>query len=152
MWYCSQLLLGRLPFEVHKLHQKYGDVVRIAPNEISFSTPDAWNDIYGHRSGKNEIMKDPTFYNTTTSEAGGILNADRTRHGYLRKQLSHGFSEKAMRQQEHVVLGHVNTCLDGLRTASRGGTIPVDLNRWYNARSPLPTAIFSLLIAEVFHL
>lgn len=34
-------------------HDKYGDAVRLAPNEVSFiSGETAWPDIYGFRTGK----------------------------------------------------------------------------------------------------
>jgi hypothetical protein len=38
-----------LPYEVKKLHDRYGPVVRIAPGELSYNDPDAWQDIYGNR-------------------------------------------------------------------------------------------------------
>jgi hypothetical protein len=38
--------------ETHKcvalLHEQYGSMVRIAPDEVSFINPDAWKDIYGY--------------------------------------------------------------------------------------------------------
>lgn len=34
---------------VKKLHDQYGPVVRIAPNQVSFSDPTALKVIYGHR-------------------------------------------------------------------------------------------------------
>lgn len=33
--------------DIKKLHDKYGDVVRVAPNELSYTNPDAWQEIYG---------------------------------------------------------------------------------------------------------
>lgn len=38
---------GRLPQEVMKWHKKYGDTIRIAPNELSFIQGQAWFDIHG---------------------------------------------------------------------------------------------------------
>lgn len=31
---------------IHSLHQKYGPIVRLAPNEVSFSSQDAMKEIY----------------------------------------------------------------------------------------------------------
>ncbi|TGO48983.1 hypothetical protein BCON_0224g00100 [Botryotinia convoluta] len=45
-----------------KIHEKYGDVVRLAPNEISFTKEEAWNDIYVHRPGHADPTKDPVWY------------------------------------------------------------------------------------------
>ena len=32
--------------KIKALYDIYGPVVRVAPNELSFITPEAWNDIY----------------------------------------------------------------------------------------------------------
>lgn len=32
---------------IHRLHLKYGPVVRVAPNEVSFTSPTALKEIYG---------------------------------------------------------------------------------------------------------
>lgn len=41
------LVKGRFALEVKKLHDKYGSVVRVSPNELSFNSVQAWEDIYG---------------------------------------------------------------------------------------------------------
>ena len=38
---------GRLPQQVMKWHKKYGDTIRIAPNDLSFIQGQAWFDIQG---------------------------------------------------------------------------------------------------------
>ncbi|KPM37730.1 hypothetical protein AK830_g8831 [Neonectria ditissima] len=53
------LFRGRWPFDVHQLHLKYGPVVRTMPNELTFTDPQAWKDIYGHRQGHPQFHKDP---------------------------------------------------------------------------------------------
>ncbi|KAH6872093.1 cytochrome P450 [Thelonectria olida] len=121
LWYCWHCVRGTLIYAVHDAHKKYGDMVRIAPDELSCITAEAWKDIYGHRAGKEEMMKDPTFYSSISSGPGSIINAERSRHGHLRKKASHGFSEVALRSQEHfftfdvmgeLVFGQSFECLD----------------------------------------
>ena len=41
------LVTGRLPQEVMKWHEKYGDTIRIAPNDLSFIQGQAWFDVHG---------------------------------------------------------------------------------------------------------
>lgn len=48
---------------VHSLHQKYGPVVRIAPNEVSFASLDGVKEIYG--AGGSGYDK-TEFYNLFT--------------------------------------------------------------------------------------
>jgi hypothetical protein len=44
VWQCMKLRRPRLDLELHK---RYGSVVRIAPNEVIFSNPDYFRDVYG---------------------------------------------------------------------------------------------------------
>jgi hypothetical protein len=41
------------------VHEKYGDVVRIGPNELSFADPQAIRDIYGPRGCSQKVRKSP---------------------------------------------------------------------------------------------
>jgi hypothetical protein len=56
-WAISQFS-GVLYLSTHELHKKYGNVVRIAPDELSFIDPQAWKDIYTARTGKELMHKD----------------------------------------------------------------------------------------------
>jgi len=60
--YVASLLFGTLNEDISRLHERYGEVIRLAPNELSFSTKQAWKDIYMHRSGHKESKKDPVWY------------------------------------------------------------------------------------------
>ena len=45
-------VLGRRPDITQiKLHKKHGDIVRLGPNTLSFSNPEALKDIYGLNKG-----------------------------------------------------------------------------------------------------
>ena len=83
---------GKNAFAVQKLHDKYGPVVRIAPEHLSFTDPAAWKDIYGHmvghKSGMQEMNKTRAFNKTLDDDALNVLNSDREEHGRLRRALS----------------------------------------------------------------
>lgn len=132
LWYCYYCVQGTHIHAINRAHKKYGDIVRTAPNELSYINAQAWHDIYGHRSGKREIMKDPTFYSSISSGTGSILNADRARHGHLRKQASHGFSERALRSQEHVIIKYADLMLERLEMCVASNKQTVNLVDWYN--------------------
>ena len=53
-----------------KWHGKYGDVVRIAPNRLSFIGDSAWKDIYMHKqvSGRSGGAGNPGGRDLTTCE------------------------------------------------------------------------------------
>jgi cytochrome P450 len=133
LWHTRSLLSGQLPYDVERLHNKYGPVVRIAPNELSYTDSAAWKEIYGHRSGQPEMPKDPDFY---VSGRGSLITESRERHAHLRRMMSHGFSDKALREQEPLMHRYVDMFLKGIHDQSRGGQEPVDMVRWYNVSRP----------------
>lgn len=88
-----------------ELHQQYGDVVHVAPNELSFSGPDVWNDIMGHRrKGQGENGKDPVFWERSPQ---AIVGANREDHGRIRRTLAHGFSNQATMDQQPLIRHYV---------------------------------------------
>ncbi|RFU34841.1 hypothetical protein B7463_g1459, partial [Scytalidium lignicola] len=132
LWYCFYCLRGELPFVLAEEHRRYGEVIRIAPDELSYTNPDGWNDIYGQRIGKVELTKDPLFYGNLVSGGGSIISADRSRHGLLRKKMSHGFSERGMRAQEEIIRSYSDLFIKRLNENSENGTKPLDIVMWFN--------------------
>ena len=106
-------LSGRLPQAVHALHERHGDVVRVAPGRLSFTHPDAWREIRGHRkAGEGEHPMEPRFYATARRN---ILGADRADHARFRRVLAHAFSARAMHAQQPLIARYVDLLLDRLR-------------------------------------
>lgn len=52
------VFFGQLPFAVFRLHARYGDVVRVAPDELSFTDPSAWKDLMATHKGRPLMQKD----------------------------------------------------------------------------------------------
>ena len=57
-WWRFFIVLGRRP-DIHhqKLHELYGDVVRLGPNNLSFASPAALKQIYGLNKGMTKVGK-----------------------------------------------------------------------------------------------
>lgn len=128
--YIYQVLGGNIHHSVLAMHQKYGDIVRLAPDELSFSHPDAWEQIMGHKKADQEEMgKAPWFYRTFKYEALSIINEDRKPHARLRRPMSHGFSEQSLRDQGPVIRGYVDLFCQRLREASAKSQLVV-LSDW----------------------
>ncbi|TGJ85791.1 hypothetical protein E0Z10_g3011 [Xylaria hypoxylon] len=126
------VLRGRLPFHVSALHERYGTVVRIAPNELAFSSPQAWRDIYGHKkAGEEEFPKFKGTYKVFPHLPTSVINSDRQEHGALRRQLSHGFSDRSMREQEPIIGSYVNLLVSRLNDAIKKNSSQ-NLREWYN--------------------
>lgn len=55
-WWRLVDVYGRRSEVTHRaLHKKYGDVVRLGPNTLSFSSPKALKTIYGLNKGFNKV-------------------------------------------------------------------------------------------------
>jgi cytochrome P450 len=133
--YCYWLLRGRQPFILLGLHEKYGPVVRIAPNELSFNTASSWKDIYGYRPGHSPFIKGGFYDGGPFVKRFGtrsLVNIkDPTEHGQMRRYLAHAFSDKSMREQEELVAKEVDTLVKKLGQfgAAEDGT---NLQSWLN--------------------
>ena len=82
-----------------------GSVVRTAPNELSFNSPQSWKDIYGFRSGHETFVKSE-FYDggSFADQAHSIVSErDPTEHGKMRRYLSHAFSDRSLTEQEVLI-------------------------------------------------
>ncbi|OTB05990.1 hypothetical protein M426DRAFT_319363 [Hypoxylon sp. CI-4A] len=127
------LLRGDLSTYMLKLHAKYGPIVRISPNELAFSHPQAWKDIYGHRrNGEPDLPKYDRFYRTIDNIPRSIINAHREQHTFLRRQLSHGFSERSMQLQEPIIGSYVDLLIRRLHEQGNGGATALNMREWLN--------------------
>ncbi|KAK5174974.1 uncharacterized protein LTR77_000110 [Saxophila tyrrhenica] len=134
--YIRHLLAGTTVVNVSELHAKYGEVVRISPNEISFTSGDtAWQDIYGFRTGKHKghlsMLKDPAWYAQPPGSAHIICSSNED-HSRFRKVLSHSFSDKALANQETLLQGYVDLLINQLKDVTSKDKSPQDLTQWYN--------------------
>ncbi|PLB47616.1 benzoate 4-monooxygenase cytochrome P450 [Aspergillus steynii IBT 23096] len=125
--WCWYQFHGTLNQKLLALHEQYGQVVRVAPNELSFTTATAWKAIYGPRS--DEMPKDPVFSLLTPTGVPNILTADRATHTRHRRLLSHAFSEKALREQNGIIEGYVKQLITQLSRRANDG--PLNLSQWF---------------------
>lgn len=111
---------------IRELHEKYGDVVRVAPNQVAFVDPKGWKDIMGHRKmGQTENGRDPTFY---TLSNDGIIGAISTEaHGYQRRIISHGFSAQSLLDQQPLIQQYVDLLMQRLNENCEGGSKALDV-------------------------
>lgn len=117
---------GRQSFDVRDLHARYGDLVRIAPDELSFITPGAWRDIYGHSAARLFARHG---YAKLRPDVDNLLTAPDDDHARQRSALSHAFSERALVGQEPLITGYIEEFLEQLaQRAERNEN--VDMVRW----------------------
>ncbi|KAF7532639.1 hypothetical protein G7054_g7772 [Neopestalotiopsis clavispora] len=129
-WGVWALVSGRQPFHLLDAHRKYGDVFRVAPNELSFASPQSYQDIYGHVSkGRGRFLK-TEFYDNGAPRIVSVRDPEV--HARQRKALSHAFSAKALRSQETIVHQYVDMFIEQLSKLGNAGQKAIDASEAYN--------------------
>ena len=129
-------------------HKKYGTVVRMAPNELSWIDAGVWKDVWAHRQGHQEFMKDEQDRIKHPNGHFGILNASRENHSRFRRLLSHAFSEKGMKEQQPQIIKYVDMLINDLKGA--GADEPQDIVTWFNvSRRNLLLSVFQIARKEL---
>lgn len=123
-------LQGSRIYHLRDLHEKYGAVVRVSPNELSYIDEKAWADIYGHRTlaGTGDLPKDLRNIRSDPQNVPHIINANDVDHRRFRRIQAPLFSEKAISAQESLMTDFVNLLISQLRVRAGG---PVNIVDWY---------------------
>ncbi|KAK5992617.1 Cytochrome P450 monooxygenase TwmD [Cladobotryum mycophilum] len=131
-WYAYHSLAGRWPWAIEDVLKEYGDVVRIAPNELVFVTPQALSDLYASNTKNLEHFTKTEINNHGNDEHGGIIwEWDPARHRRVAKQLSPAFSGRALRAKEPTLHKYIDLFVQRMRTLG-GGAQGVSLPNWIN--------------------
>ncbi|KAF2810069.1 pisatin demethylase [Mytilinidion resinicola] len=127
------LLTGRISFQYKLLHDQYGPVVRVMPNELAFNTSRAFEDIYGHRVGLPNMEKDPIHVGAVEAIPGAtnLTMAPEAHHARQRRALAHAFSKQALMEQQPILLGYVDLFVKRLREHARADKA-VNMVSWFN--------------------
>jgi cytochrome P450 len=133
VFYARMIVGGNVHNQLLQMHEKYGEVVRIAPNDLSFTGAGAWKDIYGHRPAGSTLLKDPRFYFTDeeTRATNIFTTKDPVEHARQRKMLSHAFSAKALNEQEGTIRKYIDELMIAIRGESAKGN-PLDMVEYFN--------------------
>ncbi|KIM92948.1 hypothetical protein OIDMADRAFT_184951 [Oidiodendron maius Zn] len=124
-----RVIRGDLWVALDKFHEKYGDVVRIAPDEITTIRPSAWKDIY---VTKPVLPKDPYSLTPPLNGAHSLFTAEGDTNRRIRQALINGFSDKAQRDQAPIVEGYAKLLIARmLREAAKTSDGQIDIQRLF---------------------
>ncbi|KAK6412652.1 hypothetical protein LTR95_017947 [Oleoguttula sp. CCFEE 5521] len=118
-WLVFVDLAGFRTTVIHQLHRRYGSVVRIGPQEVSFSSADAINSIYGQQS---VFMKAPVYESMSLQPLGIFSLREKKAHSQRRSLLSHAFSSANLQNTEPVIRERVDYLMQVLRE-SKGSSV-----------------------------
>ncbi|KAF1922663.1 cytochrome P450 [Didymella exigua CBS 183.55] len=106
-----------------RLHHKYGDVVRVEPNRLSYIAPQAWKDIYGHATAtrKANPKERKNSKNLFSNGSYSISSSHGPEHQRLRKIFSNAFSDRAITKQEPMLSLYARQMVDLVRREIKKG-------------------------------
>ena len=99
---------GKSHIHWQELHRKYGPIVRVAPNELSFADTAAWSDIYSNHGGNHSFLKPKEWYTPSPGRANSIIDCRGKEHTRTRKKMEPAFTERATMSQEGIVQKYVS--------------------------------------------
>ncbi|KAK7702737.1 hypothetical protein SLS57_011236 [Botryosphaeria dothidea] len=127
---------GTVHTYIANIHARYGEVVRIAPNRLSFIDPQGWKDIYGHHnaSKSGHVHKEHNVYQPDHNGRHSVLSKfDDQEHARVRKIFSNAFSDRALKAQESLIQEHVNKFIGVIvRKSSETPNAPIDAVKLLN--------------------
>lgn len=141
-WACSRLpfvwslLRGTIVHDVERLHRRYGPILRIAPDEVTFASDEAWHDIFMPRPHHQPFLKDPTWWRTQPRQPMSLISAIAPdQHARIRRALAPGFTLRALKAQEPILHLYANLFIDRLRdivSEKPGKEMTLDIGPWFN--------------------
>ncbi|RDW68613.1 cytochrome P450-20 [Coleophoma crateriformis] len=135
LWAISRLpwhwasINGRLCWTLQEFHLKYGPTIRIAPDELSYTTSSAWKKIYGQKVPEfSKCLDGRGIAPASRNGIRGIVTEFQDRHATLRRAILPAFSDRALREQEHFLQTYTAKLVKQLHHET--GT--VDIARWFS--------------------
>lgn len=119
---------GLRPRELTKLHENYGDIVRVGPRELSINDPNAVSSILG---GKSNMIKGPWYLAAHGGKGPRVLSLhvtiDPASRRARRRIWDKAFSVKALSTYEDDLKKFTNAIMEKLETkAKEGKSLAID--------------------------
>ncbi|ORX98759.1 cytochrome P450 [Clohesyomyces aquaticus] len=134
--YLYATLTGTHIPRLKKLHERYGDIVRVAPDELSIIDAHAWKDINGHApkgSPGSMPQKHWPRYGLPVNGVPGLISARDEDHPRMRRIFNPAFSDRALKQQEPLFLKYADLLVAKLREGiEKDPDTKFDMVRMYN--------------------
>jgi cytochrome P450 len=131
MMWAHAMQSGDYHRKLHQFHNKYGPVIRIAPDELSYIDPTALRDIYNNRNiPKTGIWAGQEEEHHPMS----IVSTDEPTHLKNRRALAGAFTEHAIIEHATVLEGLIGLMIENFRKAAENGhgCTVVNIADWFN--------------------
>ncbi|PWY77409.1 cytochrome P450 [Aspergillus heteromorphus CBS 117.55] len=110
---------GQFVWEIERMHQKYGPIIRINPDELHINDPFFYNEIYAAPSSRREKYHE--FSKGIVLPLSIVTTIDHDLHTLRRKALSNFFSRQSIRRMEPLIQDKVVQLIQKLADAHKEG-------------------------------
>ncbi|KAK0702403.1 cytochrome P450 [Lasiosphaeris hirsuta] len=115
---------GQFTFEIKRMHEKYGPIVRINPNELHIDDPDYYDVIYANGKAYDK----PVFFQYRFNMPHATFStADADSHRIRRAAIAPFFSKNKVRDQNRLIQNVVDRISYRLATEWSGTARVIDL-------------------------
>lgn len=128
-------IAGRRVYFVDSLHRKYGDIVRIAPNEVCFRDPAAVKEIHRPASG---FRKDKFYAKFVDDDVEDKVNMqsfcmiENKPHAARRRLMARAFSKSEVRRHwEGYIRNTVSYAVEKMKGEADAHAGEVDVMKWW---------------------
>ncbi|PMD40842.1 benzoate 4-monooxygenase cytochrome p450 [Hyaloscypha variabilis F] len=113
LWALPSEYQGQITLDLPRLHEVYGPLVRIGPNEVSFYSLDIYKAVHSVRS---PFAKDPRVYGQFVQDAHPALFSitDAFEHSQRRRLMGQLFNQSKMNALEGMMTQHISAFVHAL--------------------------------------
>ncbi|RDW72779.1 cytochrome P450 [Aspergillus mulundensis] len=120
-FYYDVIKKGTLIWEIQRLHEIYGPIIRINPREVHILDPEYYEEIYA--SSARRRHKDPVFQSQFNVMMSSISAIEAETHRQRRSIFDRSFSKRAIQNIEDFIRGHIDKLVYRFEEAQRGGDV-----------------------------
>ncbi|KAL3465633.1 cytochrome P450 [Aspergillus heterothallicus] len=120
-FYYDVILGGMYCWELKRMHEKYGPVVRINPRQVHIIDPDFYDEIYA--GGNRRRDKDPAFPPRLGMSLSVISTVPHDHHRMRRKILNNFFSKQSVVNLEPILQEKMEKLAQRFKEANKAGTV-----------------------------
>ncbi|OTA96863.1 hypothetical protein M434DRAFT_392544 [Hypoxylon sp. CO27-5] len=138
LWRFKNTMGGRQHRIFRAEHQKYGDVFRVSPNELSFASVQSYRDIYGYPPvGQQQHIKSDFYDVFGSGFKTGCVGSERDPkvHASKKKHLLAAFSARSLAAQESIIQRCTDAFVAKIGPLSRKGKVGIDMVKWFEMNS-----------------
>jgi cytochrome P450 len=121
---------GTYLWEIGKMHEVYGPIVRINPNEVHINDPEYYNNIYA--GGSRRVNKDPSTLAGFSVPTSVAATEEHDLHRQRRSYMSPYFARRSIVSMEPLIHERITAMLKRLDQARESDTL-ISLDKAFSA-------------------